>query len=169
MWKKLSRTWHRAEFMATIQESDRPVKVCSQKDKRHPTQNRVPHFVMQSFSEWSFPKAASGRDAPGGSGSLCQADSQKGTAISYFIALLFRCLQWPAPWWADRRCWWNRWHRSACSRRLRQRWRCPHDTESTATRPLHWWGCVKSVLHIAAIWKQYFTAGHYESIIGSWK
>jgi len=24
--------------------------------------------------------------------------------------------------------------------------------------------CVKSVLYIAAIWKQYFTAGHYESI-----
>ena len=113
IWKKLSRNWHRAEFMVTIQESDRPVKVYSQKDKRHPTQNRVPHFVMQSFPEWSFPKAASGRDAPGGSGSPCQADSQKGTAINYFIALLFRCLRWPAPWWADHRCWWSRWHRSA--------------------------------------------------------
>ena len=42
--------------MVTIQESDRPVKVCSQKDKRHPTQNRVPHFVMQSFPEDLSPR-----------------------------------------------------------------------------------------------------------------
>jgi hypothetical protein len=30
---------------------NRPVKARSQKDKRHPTRNRVPHFVMQSFPE----------------------------------------------------------------------------------------------------------------------
>ena len=28
---------------------NRPMKARSQKDKRHPTQNRVPHFVMQSI------------------------------------------------------------------------------------------------------------------------
>ena len=31
--------------------SNRPAKARPQKDKRHPTQNRVPHFVMQSFPE----------------------------------------------------------------------------------------------------------------------
>ena len=30
---------------------NRPAKARPQKDKRHPTQNRVPHFVMQSFPE----------------------------------------------------------------------------------------------------------------------
>ena len=30
---------------------NRPAKARSQKDKRHPTQNRVPHFVMQRFPE----------------------------------------------------------------------------------------------------------------------
>ena len=30
---------------------NRPVKARPQKDKRHTTQNRVSHFVMQSFPE----------------------------------------------------------------------------------------------------------------------
>ena len=32
-------------------DRNRPAKARPQKDKRHPTQNRVPHFVMQSFPE----------------------------------------------------------------------------------------------------------------------
>ena len=32
-------------------KGNRPAKARPQKDKRLPTQNRVPHFVMQSFPE----------------------------------------------------------------------------------------------------------------------
>ena len=40
------------ENRLTLEEQrNRPAKARPQKDKRHPTQNRVPHFVMQSFPE----------------------------------------------------------------------------------------------------------------------
>ena len=100
-------TIDRQEISAAVKQHicSRPVKARPQKDKRHPTQNRVPHFVMQSFPEWAFPKGASGRDAPGGSGSSCQIDSQKGTGYNLWaqgwLPLLFpqcwRSPHWPLP------------------------------------------------------------------------
>ena len=45
---------HQEEIMNAFLKKtvrNRPAKARPQKDKRHPTQNRVPHFVMQSFPE----------------------------------------------------------------------------------------------------------------------
>ena len=52
MSKRLVAYFSASGVTAKVAENrNRPAKARPQKDKRHPTQNRVPHFVMQSFPE----------------------------------------------------------------------------------------------------------------------
>ena len=51
MLEKMADIFHVPLTYLQPDQCNRPAKARPQKDKRHPTQNRVPHFVMQSFPE----------------------------------------------------------------------------------------------------------------------